>query len=217
MPSLVKVEIANDYLRSRKSANLAGAQDGTGNISENSGFESTIYLPVGQQGFNVNGAYWKVMQIGALVQINQIPANAVVTSIDIRYYVARDSTDENFYIEMYAYDYGSYTTGDWNSRATLSTYYGWDWMIATDNTTGVSVGWNDMVVDQANALARFEAARGGTYMEYIFSSRNNRTGATVNTNNEELVELNDSGIYQTEWTFNYIVPDPHPLHLGTVF
>lgn len=201
-----------------KSGSEANSYDGRNlGTSVTSGLYS--YRPVGTR-YYASGSPWRTYMGGSYF-VWDLPDGALIQSVSVRYYVRGDYTTQNFVLEMFDWDWGTiWSTADWLNETELATIEGWtpSRLTADDNTSGVSVGWNNFVVNQTEMLAALQGSfdAGDTYYYYMLASNQHSNDVTMNTSEASVVTL-DTSLYDTEFTITYVVPDNHTLNLGTVF
>ena len=213
MPSMVIKESYNHFLRSRGSTRTK-VYNGNNLILGTSSHSN--YSPLGI--FYFTSLDWRGYQSQARITLSSIPDNAIITGVTGSFYLRVDGTGaQDCVLEMYEYDWGStVSTDDWRSIAALQSLYSANKRLASDDSAGMSVGWNDFVMDETNFITSLQAAldAGDTYWNFIYVSDDNRFGTNTGTNDVTL-EIGDAVV--PEFTIDYIVPEPHTLNLGTVF
>lgn len=211
MPSVQINEGYNGYIRSRGNSRTR-VYNGY-NLVANGGTSS--YSPMGI--YYVTTLDWRGYQSYARIALSTIPAGAIILGITGRYYLRVDSTgSQNFIMQMYDYDWGtSVTTTDWIGASSLPGMKTAGKLCCEDDTTGASVGWNDLVI-KPEFITRLQLAVDAdqTYFNYAWVSDDWLYYTNTGTS-DVWWEIGDATV--PEFTIEYIVPDPHPIFLGTVF
>jgi len=189
-----------------------------GNGTLNTSVTSSLYgyRPVGTR-YYASTNPWRAWLSGNSIDLSGIPTNALILDVDIDYYVRVDDTSQNFYIEMYDLQWGSlWSTSDWQSSSQLAALKAASKMMANDNTSGVSVGWNVMNPSGTNAIDAIQAGIGNASWDFMLASNQHSTDVTMNTSERSVLDL-DIYTYPIEFTITYVVPDNLPIFLGTHF
>ena len=217
--SVKVITTAAQYILESKAGSEANSYDGRNlGTSVTGGLYS--YRPVGTRYYSSNSP-WRTYMGGSYFSWSTIPDGALIQSVSVRYYVRGDYTTQNFVLEMFDYDWGSsWSTIDWLNESELAYLEGLtpSRLTADDNTNGVSVGWNNFVVNQTEMITALQSSfdNGDTNYFYMLASNQHSNDVTMNTSEASVVTL-DYSAYLTEFTINYVVPDNHTLNLGTVF
>jgi hypothetical protein len=222
MPQVTLGTYVSSWLRSRNGASMDTAWNGSG-MSANSGINLDTYAPVGAQGHDVNGSYWKACQNGGYVQLADLPNDAIIDNVAASFYLGSDDSDSDFYLYLMSYQFSSYSTSTWLNSTALQALEDESptMRVGRLHTSSMSTGqFNDFTsISQDGFKQELELALANdeTYWKYIYCSHDNLDLGGVNTNNNEIVQVYDlAENYHLKLVIDYHQPDPHAIMNGAI-